>query len=509
MPVRKLDLSIILADRKIKVIQEKNPLLITGYGNIEVKKNYKDYLLRINFEDDVTSDRVQPETAKVFPLMSRIYKGKIVDKVGEIKEIEIEPRELKYNKIKYLDSEDKIRIHEKLDFGQYSYFGISDNLIIPSLIIGTFFYFPNTPIRRLFFHQDVTKLVYTESCDCKKGRIELKNNVKYDEHTVTLLYLFLCNRYFTTLFKNIYENNVHNNNYLEIPKYLISLFKFPFPERFKALVRGEEVDGKFIVYEIIDIDFSSFVFVPEINASYKGRNILRLGTNNRWIEKKVPKNLKNVSHFESYSKKFLETYYQLFEIDSHTLINKLKVKKTDPISSIDIFTVVNNYYKRTDNQGISLSQDENGLSMFGKGSVAVTQNDFSWVVETLKKELEIEDIEVVTNDKDYSYFHFYLQELDREYMIIKLKRPQTAWYVLSTANPPLQAKHLAYHLVQIADKSSDRYKNNNDFGRKILRNYGVCFHQSQKVHAKSERDWIDRLIRKLFVFNNCKGTSYK
>jgi len=508
MPVRKLDLSIILADRKIKVIQEKNPLLITGYGNIEVEKNYKDYLLRINFEDDVTSDRVQPETAKVFPLMSKIYKGKIVDRVGEIREIEIDPRGLKYNKIKYLNSEDKIRIHEKLDFGQYSYFGISNDLIIPSLIIGTFFYFPNTPIRRLFFHQDVTKLVYIESCDCKKGRVELKNNVKYDEHTVTLLYLFLCNRYFTTLFKNIYESNVHNDNYSETTKYLISLFKFPFPKKFKALVRGEEIDGKFIVYEIIDIDFSPFVFVSEINASYKGRNILRLGIN-RWIEKKVPKNLKSVSHIEAYSKQLLETYYQLFEVDSQTLINKLKVKKTEPISSIDIFTVVNNYYKRTDNQGVSLSQDESGFSMFGKGSVAVTQNDFSWVVETLKKELEIEDIEVVTNNKDYSYFHFYLQELGREYMILKLKRPQTAWYILSTANPPLQAKHLAYHLVQIADKRSDRYKNNNDFGIKILRNYGVCFHQSQRVQAKSERDWIDRLIGKLFVFNRCKGMDHK
>jgi len=90
-------------------------------------------------------------------------------------------------------------------------------------------------------------------------------------------------------------------------------------------------------------------------------------------------------------------------------------------------------------------------------------------------------------------------------MIIKRKRAQTAWYILSTANLSLQAKYLAYHLVKIADKESGQYKSNEDFSRKILENYGVCFHQSQKGIAKSEQEWINRLIRKLFMFDKCKG----
>jgi len=95
MPIRKLDLSLLLIDKKIKDMQENEPILVTGYGNIEVDKNFKEYLLRINFEDDYTLDLVQPETVRFFPLMSKIYKGKIVEKKGEIRELELNFKDFK------------------------------------------------------------------------------------------------------------------------------------------------------------------------------------------------------------------------------------------------------------------------------------------------------------------------------------------------------------------------------------------------------------------------------
>jgi hypothetical protein len=497
-------------------LQKTKELEVKGYTNLEVikEKGKKEFLSRIIFEYDdetIVTPLLQPEILSFFPLKSKLYQGKITFHSDEIKEIELNFSKLKYEKFKNLiDENAQAILADTFEFNPYIFYAFDNNVYIPVFTIAQYFYFPNTHIRRLFFKNDIYSLVH--NIDCKTGNIIFKQNVKFNDITAIIAYLFKCNEKFSKLYSNMYKYNIltplqraEQNN--EPLRFLPTLFKFPdLKGNYKLLVRGEKIDNYFIVYEILNFDFTQIVDLEELKVSYKGKKQVRTFKTHS-VSSKIPKNKKNLSQIEEYNKDYLETNLSLLEIDSEIIKNNLKVKKIKPLSFKEYFSSFDVLHENIKNDGITLSSYGNKESAYGKSNLSIEKADLEKIIKELKKQLPIKIIkkEVKT---DYSYIYFSLTFKSgyvREHLLIKLNRPDTAWYILSSDNLPLAYKPLSYHLLQIKDGRSEKYKNNNEFTRDILKKYGVCFHKSLKNSAESFESWMNRLINRLFDWKNCKG----
>jgi hypothetical protein len=514
-----LSIENLICDSSIIKLQETKPLEVIGYSNLKVirEKGKYEFLTKIVFkydEETITTPLLQPEVLSFFPLKSKLYQGKIITNAYEIREIEINFNKIEYSKFKYLkDINIKSILSNKFEFNPYTFYTFYENIYIPTLLIGQYFYFPNTNIRRLFANNDIYSLIH--QIDCKDGNIIFKNNVKFNEITAIITYLFQCNNKFSKMYSQMYKYNIftplqkaeQENNYLQ---YLPTFFKFPeFNDKYKLLIRGEEIDGYFIVYEILNFDFTQITNLEELKVSYKGKKQIKTFKTHS-ISSKIPKNRKNFSQTEEYNTDYLKNNLSLLEIDSEIMKKNLKVKKDKPISYNEYFSNFNNSYENIYNDGITLGSHENKNSKYGKTSLSIEKTNLDKIVKELEKYFnnDITIIEKVNNGKDYNYAYFNLKlnnDNIRECLLIRLNRDNTAWFILSTNNPPLFYKALAYHLLQIKDNKSEKYKNNNEFSREILKKYGICFHTSLKNSAKSFEAWINRLINKLYDWKHCKG----
>jgi len=500
-------------------LQKEKPLEVKGYSNLEVVKgkSKEEFLFRIIFEindSDSTfaTPLLQPEILTFFPLKSKLYKGNIVERLGIIKEIEINFSKVKYEKFKNLnDINVQSILADKFEFNPYTFYGFYEKIYIPSYVIGQYFYFPNTSTRRLFRSNNINSLVH--KVDCQNGNIIFKQNVKFNEITAIIVYLFQCNKEFSEIFSHMYKYNIMKplqKSKLEkrILKYLPTLFKFPnYQNKYKLLVRGEKVDDYFIVYEILNFDFTQIVNLDELKVSYKGKKQIKV-FKTHLIASKFSKNRKNFSQIDEYNKDYLETNLSLLEIDSEIVKRNLKVKKNKPIEYNEYFSYFDKFYKSVENEGITLGTHGNKQSKYRKLNISIEKTDLNKIIKKLETELNIYVMRVV-NKKDYVYICFKLTfntGYSRDYLLIKLNRPNTAWYILSTDNPPIADEILAHHLIQIKNGKSEKYKNNNDFAKQILNSYQVCFHKSLKSNAESFESWINRLINRLFDWKNCKGS---
>jgi len=272
------------------------------------------------------------------------------------------------------------------------------------------------------------------------------------------------------------------------------------------LVRGEQIDDYFVVYEILNFDFTQVVDFDELRVSYKGKKQIKVFKTHS-IATKVPKNRKNLSHIEEYNKDYFETNLSLLEIDSEVIKRNLRVKKTEPLEYNEYFSAFEKFYENVESKGLTLGSSGNKKSGYVKTNLSIEKTDLNEIIKSLEKELDIHVVRIVSK-RDYTYVCFELvfnTGYSRQYLLIKLNRSNTAWYILSTDNFPLADEILAYNLLQIKDGKSKKYKNNNDFAKDILHNYQVCFHKSLKSNAENFGSWINRLINRLFDWRNCKG----
>ena len=502
-----LNIEKLLISPTIIELQKKEELIVKGYANLGVKGDKKEFLTRIIFSDNkdntYVTPLIQPEILTFFPLKSKLYNGKVFPNTGEIKEIEIDFNEVKYNKFKKIeDVYLKSILANEFEFNLYTYYGIYKNVCIPSLVIGNYFYFQTTAIRRIFRNNSIDTI--THLVDCQNGDVVLKNNVKYNDITAIFTYLFHCNNNISSAFRGAYNFNIDYTIQNE-KKYSDTKFQFPKLGKQKITVRGIERDGYFIVYEILNFDFSTIIDIDEIRVSYKGKQQVKVFKTNSFTTK-VPTNKSNISQENSYGK-YLETNLELLEIDSEVVKNTLKVRKVEPITFQEYFSAVNKFYENSKNNGLTLGNFKDNSSKFAKSALSIESKSLYDIRKKLEQLLDAIILKT-ENSIDYSYLYFSLDDVQREYLLIKLKRENTAWYLLSTNNPPLATDILAYHLLNIKDNPNHKYKNNNEFSRDIFEKYGVCFHKSLKGVAENFDEWINRLVNRIYDWNECKGIKF-
>ncbi|EDM23580.1 hypothetical protein [Caminibacter mediatlanticus] len=490
------------------------PLLVKGYSNFKIFKDKQEFLLKVGLENIQTKDLystnyLQPEFLSLFPLRTIIYRGKIEKFEGEIKEITINFNKTVYKKLKDIKNDDLITLINNLFyFNENTYLAKYKNVIIPSLVIGQYFYFPNTNIRRFFRKQHIDNLVY--EVDCNKGHILFKNHTKNEDITAIYVYLFQCNKYFSEAFKKAYEKNIFIplKNNLE---YSNGIFEFPkIDKELKIVVRGEKFDDTFIVYEILNFDFRQIINLEKIEISYLGKKFLKsksLKTN--IVASKIPTNKSNISQLDKYSNKYEETIFE----SSEFLINKenqIKVEKTEPKK----FNISNSQTKtikvNEKNEGITFGNYQDNNSKFAKGSIGISKSEVFDLEKFIRENFNVSIYEC-KNLKDYAYIYFSLifrDETYREFLIVKLNRANSGWYIFSSSNTIKNYKSIVKDLLLIFDGKHKYFKNFNHYSRYMYKKYSMCFHKTLKSKEKESFDrWLQRLKERILEYDKCKGVN--
>jgi hypothetical protein len=490
------------------------PLLVKGYSNLKIFKDKKEFLLKVGLKNEETketyaTDYLQPEFLSLFPLRSIIHKGKIEKFEGFVKEIIINFNEIKYKKLKEIENSDlKELINKIFYFNDETYFAKYKNIVIPSLIIGQYFYFPNTNVRKLFRKEHIDALAY--EIDCKKGHIIFKRNVKNEDITTIFAYLFECNEYFSDSFLNAFTINIDYPLKENLELYSPTLFKFPkIDKELKLLVRGEKFNNIFIVYEILNFDFRQIIDLEKLEISYLGNKSLgNKYLKTKTVASKIPSNTKNISQLESYSKRFEEIIFE----SSEFLINKenqIKVEKVSPKR----FNINNSQTKiikeKAENKGITFGNNEDNKSDFTSAGIGISKADIISLKDFIEKNLNV-SIYDYANLANYAYIFFALIFRDgsyREYLIVKLNRHNSATYILSSAPEHLKNfKSIAKELLKIFDSKHKYFNNLNHYSRYLMKKYQICFHTSlKKGKNESVEDWLKRLKEKIENYTECKG----
>jgi hypothetical protein len=491
------------------------PLLVKGYSNFRIFKNKKEFLLKVGLENKeikeiYATDNLQPEFLSLFPLRSVIHKGKIEKFEDSVKEIILNFSKINYKKFKDINNSGlKDLINNLFYFNDETYFAKYKNIVIPSLIIGQYFYFPNTNVRRLFRKEHIDTLAY--EVDCNNGHIIFKRNVKNEDITAIFAYLFECNQYFSDAFKNAFYINIDYPLKENLKLYSPTLFKFPkIDKELKLVVRGEEFTNVFIVYEILNFDFRQVIDLEKLEVSYLGNKPLeKRFLKTKTIASKIPANTKNISQVESYSKKFEEAVFE----SSEFLINKenqIKVEKVEPKK----FNISNSQTKiikeKEENKGISFGNYENNKSNFASGNIGISKSDICSVLkEFIERSFNISIYEC-KNLKEYTYLHFALIFRDgsyREYLITKLNVPNSATYLFSSPKSIFFFKYIPNELFKILSKGKSEYADSLDgYSRYLMENWGICFHISlKKKENETIESWLGRLKEKIKNYTDCKG----
>jgi len=493
-------------------------LLVKGYSNLKIFKDKKEFLLKVGLEDKETKEiystnNLQPEFLSLFPLRSIIYQGKIVKFEGDIKEIEINFNNTEYKKIKDIKNNKLTELINNLFyFNENSYFAKYHNIIIPSHIVGQYFYFPNTNVRRLFRKEHTDVLAY--EIDCNSGHIIFKRNVKNEDITAIFAYLFKCNEYFSNAFTAAYS--IHIRNPLEEELYYSNVcFQFPkIDKKLKITVRGKYFDNVFIVYEILNFDFRQIIDLEKLQISYLGNKSLeKRFLKTKTIASKIPTNIKNISQVESYSKKYEETIFE----SSEFLINKenqIKIEKLEPKKFNKTFSNKKIIEEKEENEGITFGNNEDNKSGFASAGIGISKSDICGFLEKfIEANFNISPYDDCKNEEEYAYFYFALIFRDRshrEYLIVKFNR-HSATYILSA--PPkhfrqykMNIEEIVKELLQIFNRKHNYFKSLKHYSRYLMKNFRICFHRVvKKKENESIEEWLERFKERILEYDKCKG----
>jgi len=493
-------------------IQANKPLLVKGYSPLRIQHN-TDKIQSITFNIDFEADNnpntykayfLQPEVLNIFPLYSILYKEDIYY-LGESLSIEINPAKIDYSIFRDIKISKNIKnqISEKININDYYSFAVykdkntSVTIIIPCLAIGSFFYFPNSYVKRAFTNQNILNIIDESLSDCKNGAICLKSGVKFDRNTVTLSYLYYCDKYAKKYFYNAFAYYVKNKAKEDENKsYSNPGFKIPLANVFEGGFRGEYLDDKhFLAYQIIDIDFKRVFGKDEIIGFYEGRTKSEIFTTR--IFKRLKGANSSISHTVPHNPHFRKTDIETQE-EILSYVNKLFVRKGKAVNRGErLYSLpVNKLFKEI--EGVSLSDTEDIESHYGKGNVVKFEFNFIEIIDLLEKKLPILNTNFYETSTHY-IFHFVYK--NRYYLLFELKHSNSSTLLFSSEQP-INHKYIIRSILDIKEGNPKTY---NDFGKEVYEKHGICFHIPQKHTGKDINVWIERLIGKMMKMDECKG----
>ncbi len=497
-------------------IQANKPLLVKGYSPLRIQHSagkITSITFDIGFEVEnnpaiYKAYFLQPEVLNIFPLRSILYKENIYY-LGESLSMEINPAKIDYSifgdikipeYIKKAISE-KININDFYSFAVYKDKNTATTIIIPCLAIGSFFYFPNSYIKRAFVNQDILNIIDESLSNCKNGAICLKSGVKFDRNTVTLSYLYYCNMYAKKYFYNAFAYYIKNKVKEDKDKsYSNPGFKVPLANAFEGGFRGEYLDDKhFLVYQIIDIDFKKVFGKDEIVGFYEGKTKSEIFTTRMFKHLRGANS--SISHTASYNPQFRKTDVET-QKKILSYVNKLLVRKGKAVNRGEkLYSLpIDKLFKEI--EGISLSDIGDIESHYGKGNVVKFEFNFIEVIELLEKKLPITNTNFYETSTHYVFLFVYK---NRYYLLFELKHSNSSTLLFSSKQ---QINH-SYIVRSILEIKEGNPKTYNDFGKEVYEKYGVCFHIPQKHTGKDINVWVERLIGKIMNVDECKGINNK
>jgi len=504
----------------VELLKEKS-LTIVGYPAIRIElsqSQYKNTLIDIDVKDDYNNTykiyKLKSETISSLPLYSKIKNNKI-EYIGKDEVFNINTSNCIYSKLNKSNlSKDIIDIIlEKITKAQYQNFTFATTdenitLIVPNILIGGFFYFPNTYIKRAFISQDINKNIHRSLSSCSKNNICLKSGVKSDNTTITLTYLYLCNKEANNSFNRAYYYNFRNRikeatneekkqGYI----YINPTFKFPINNKMQIALRGEYLDNNsFLVYEIKDINFRDLLNTQSINFFYENREI----TQTNYL-KEFPlgttKN-KNISHNTKGNPTTKHNDLIVFTRDNTDIkIPQIDINKAENISRGEY--QYSKPYDKEDNslKGYSIGDLEDIDSDYAKATYSNLSFNFEKAINILINKLNL-------NSSDYDFYsnsQYYALKINysnRQYFILELKKYNSSTLLFSSPNP-FNCNNIAKSVLKLKENiSTDNYKK---LGYRLYKNSNICLHTPQKHTGNDIDTWVDRLIEKMGNYSKCKG----
>jgi len=506
-------------NKNFKLLEINEPLLVVNYSPLKISvegETLKDVLIDIYFQ---TEDKrifkaydLQLETTSIFPLNSVFFKNTI-ESLGTDEIFPLNPEKIKYDQWRYLNLPNSIKNsiknlllieHDQEYFGVYKY---QDKIIIfPSSIIGSFFYFPNSAIRRAFFKQDIYVVLHKKLSDCKTGHLCLKNNVKFNEKTVALSYLYLCKRFSQSYFYHAFSFFIKEKvkkiisskrkKDISFPK-----FKFPVNVDFNIIFRGKWISEKyFLALEIRDVDFGNIFNINNLSYSYKQKG-RQIEGNVKFTKMYEGSRSSTISHTKPFNPNLKEKDINV-NIKTHqeNFVNRLNIFKEEPIDSKELRNKSISSREKFENyKGNSLSEQVNKSSEFSKGNILKIEFKFLEIIEKLKRKLKLNSELCFFKDTSDCY-SFSFKYKGRNYLLLELKKYQAS-SLLFSSKEKIDENYIIFNVILMKKKGKSSYKT---FGEELY-NHNICFHIPQKHAGKSIDDWIDRLVKKVNEPHICKG----
>ncbi|WP_187647742.1 hypothetical protein [Nitrosophilus labii] len=495
-------------------LQREKPLIVCGYSPLKIypKNNGReDVLIDIWFKDESGKKFVaydlQLETTSIFSYGSILYKENI-NFIAESEIFNIKPSNIEIKPYEKLSDDLKEKISQRIisdeERAVKSFLTLKTNdkvLIFPYLVIGSFFYFPTSHIRRAFLAQDINILLQenkenkVQLSSCKEGELYFRNfNKKVTKETVELAYLYFCYEKSRKFFYNAYSffiKDVIKEPKYENKRYILSFanFKFPIFKDFKAELRGEYLDDKnLLVYQIIDIDFESLFGKKVITYHFESRD--RNYTLQTKFFKKLAGKAATISHNSPTNPKSTDTIIsigkkQFSSVNPLAVFKGKAIRKGESIYSKPIHKIFK------ESEGISLSDMEDKNSPYGKGTLNIENFDFQKAIELLKRKLNLNEEESNFYQTN-RYYAFHFRFRNRNYFLLELKESNSSTLLFSSNNR-LNGNFLVAKVYSVKEGSIQSFNKL----KKELEEIRIFFHTKQKHTGKGIEDWVDRLINKL------------
>ena len=497
-------------------IQNNRPLIVMGNSpfKIYLKGKYKSQVLTdIVFYDEKYDTKryarnVHLETLNIFQPNSVLYKGNLT-LYGEYRSVtlDFEKANEKAYRIGSLDEDLRTKISKTLAVSDWDYVRIVESedvkIIIPAYAIGSFFYYPNSYIKRAFFAQSMEEtLVEKGLSDCREGVICFAYGVKFTKTNVVLSYLYYCDPRASAYFYNAFSYFMKDPVKRFFDKglrtmerdYVLQSPGFAFPlvsgkeNVTEVLLRGAYLDEKtFLVYEIADVNFKSLLGKEKLIGFYEGKKKSKTVSTGGFSRGKA--DTENISHTAPHGFKF-ERGDKSFAEKTKESIDDLIVEKGKAACRGEALYRVPVKKSFEASEGISLSDVKDPNSRYAKGRIYKLSFDFKEAMRLLERRLGISGKLV----DEWEYYGFLFGWNGRNYFVLELKSVEAQTYLFS-AKTPIEYEALAEEVVAVRKEKTGKTLN---LLKKEVERKGIRFHTPQRHTGESIEQWVERLIKKIY-----------
>ena len=507
-------------NRLIIDIQRERPLRLKGISPIKIYSqgsNIKNVLFDASFHDEsghvYKAYKLQLETINELPLCTTIYDDSVFYQ-GGFETFAIDTAKIDYARLNSRGLLPAKNIREKIDLSEKGYeaFAICETdrcrILLPSMAIGAFFYFPNTYVRRAFLKQNIGAIMQTELSSCRYHGVCLKSGVKFDETTVLLAYLYHCNnfsrKYFYNAFSYYIKSKIKDTKHVESKEeegFRISYAKFKFPVNgvFNASFRGEYLDEKhFLAYEIVGMEFGDMLSTGIVNGFYEGKKKKSFGTK---FFNKGRGHSESLSHTAPYSTGLTQENIDVTKFG--TIASDVIVEKRPAIDAGRENGSLPSQSSNEHCKGATLGNERDDSSCYAKGTLKTLRFDFKKAVEHLKNRLKPWD-----NNSEFiekaEYFAFIFSYKKRHCLLVELKEYESSTLLFSSMNE-LDEDYIVRKILAIKSGENKTHGSYSAFGRNLKSEKSVCFHPAQKHVGENLSAWAERIIEKLNRPEKCRG----